>query len=128
MLAMPVLRISLLPEMSEDKVKELLIALIMAVMEVDVAIEGEEDIFVLFPSDVMRHGIGAYILVEYDDVMKYNDRHISFASMLTTALADIVSEYFPSAFIQVSLRSSDGIAYVWNKRMGREIERYVLRP
>jgi hypothetical protein len=104
----PVLRVWCLPALPEDKYVALHKDLVAAAVSIKgLELKKEEDIITLFPADLMKHGLGAEILVEYDDIADYWERREEL-QQLASKLGNVVKKHFPKAYVQCETRSGDG--------------------
>jgi hypothetical protein len=104
----PVLRVWCLPVMPEDKLVQLHKDLVAAAVSIQgLNLKGEEDLITLFPADLMKHGLGSEIYVEYDHTEVYWKCHDKLPQ-LASKLGNVVKRHLPTAFVQCEACSEDG--------------------
>ncbi len=98
----PVLKLWCLPQIPEDNLVALHKDLVAAAVSVkELKLKSERDLIVLFPSDMMKHGLGSELLVEYEHS---NEASGEDFDILAAKLGNAVKRHRPQAFIQVNVR------------------------
>lgn len=125
----PVLKVWCLPSMPEEALNKLHADLVDAVITIKrFGVSGENDIIVLFPPDMMRHGLGAEILVEYESSHNYLDGGHKDLELLSAKLGHVLRKHFPDTLIQCKATTRDAnIQTYWMSSEGtvsrEEVER-----
>lgn len=110
----PVLKAWCLPKLPENRLVALHKALVAAVVSVKgLKVKGEQDLVVLFPTDMMQYGLGAEILAEYQHTDDELDDELD---TLAAKLGNVLRRDFPKACIQVEVRPgvADYEQHCWN--------------
>lgn len=98
---MPVIKVSCLPEQSEDELQKLWAALVRAVEEVpELNLKGKNSMTILFPTDAMKYGLGEEIIIEVIGLFERPDRTEVIRKRLAVSLATAVAKFFPNAMIE----------------------------
>lgn len=93
---MPVIKIWCLPEVGEPKLNSLHQALVQAVRNVpEIGVADEKDMTCLFPSDMMKYGLGTEIIIEVTSLYERPDRITEVRNRLAQELVDAVHGQFP---------------------------------
>ena len=86
----------------------------------------EEDVLILFPSDVRKPPVVPEMLIEYQDTARYYENRET-RSRLAAQLGYAVKRHFPAASIQCIVVSSDGKArHHWNSNQMVQREMVVI--
>lgn len=96
-----------LPRQTEAKLKSLHQVLVEAVAKLNLGVKGEDDMIVLFPSDMMAYGLGSEILVEVSHLpyLRYAPDYADYNSLkshLAGSVKAVLQRRFPRAHIQGS--------------------------
>ena len=101
---MPHIKVWCLPQMEEEKIKELFDSIVAAVLSVkELGLKDETEMLVCFPPDMMRYGLGTEIMVEVSELWDRPKRTPEIRSRLTRMLGIAVEEIFPEAVVAVRL-------------------------
>jgi hypothetical protein len=93
---MPVIKVWCLPDAGEAKLNELHKSIVRAVVDVsELGVRDEKDITCLFPSDMMKYGLGTEIIVEVSGLYEKPERTAEVRQRLAQGLVDAVKEQFP---------------------------------
>lgn len=92
---MPVIKTWCLPRVGETKLNALHQALVQAVKSVpELGVKTERDITCLFPSDMMKYGLGTEIIIEVTSLYEKPERTEEVRGRLAQALVDAVRAQF----------------------------------
>lgn len=119
----PVMKVWCLPALPEEALNKLHRDLVAAAVSVeDLHLADEKDLFVLFPADLMRYGLGCEILIEYADVEERWQRNHGELNELSSKLGNAVKRHFPTAFVQCVVAQGDDYQNFWtsDKSVRRE--------
>ena len=98
-----VVRLWCLPTQTEEELKSLHQALVAALVRADIGIMGENDVIVLFPSDMMTYGLGSEILVEISHLpTPTNMNYVTLKWHVAHSVETVVKRRFPDAYVQGS--------------------------
>jgi hypothetical protein len=93
---MPVIKLWCLPESEEAKLNELHQSIVRAVADVpELGVRDEKDITCLFPSDMMKYGLGTEIIVEVTGLYEKPERTKEVRQRLAEGLVGAVKGHFP---------------------------------
>lgn len=98
---MPVIKVWCLPEMEEAKLNDLHQAIVGAVSGVvELSLKDENDMTTLFPSDLMKYGLGTDIIVEITGLDDKPERTHDVLKRLAKNTGESVSSFFPDAKVE----------------------------
>lgn len=98
---MPVIKVWCLPQMEEDKLNDLHQAIVGAVSGVkELGLKDEKDMTTLFPSDLMKYGLGTDIIVEITGLDDKPERTHDVLKRLAKNTGEAVSSFFPNAKVE----------------------------
>ncbi len=98
---MPVIKVWCLPKMEEGKLNELHQAIVGAVSGVtELGLKDENDMTTLFPSDLMKYGLGTDIIVEITGLDDKPERTHDVLKRLAKNTGEAVSSFFPDAKVE----------------------------
>lgn len=104
---MPVIKVWCLPKSKEKKLNKLHKAIVDSVLSCsELKLKDEKDMTVLFPTDMMKYGLGTVIIVEVS-LFKKQERTIIVIQKLAKALGESVYQLFPDAKVECSIESTD---------------------
>lgn len=110
----PVMKVWCLPAMPEEALNKLHANLVAAAVSIEgLHLADEKDLIVLFPSDLMRYGLGCEILIEYDDVEERWQRNHGELDKLSAKLGNVMKWHFPAAFVQCMVAQGDDYQSFW---------------
>ncbi len=93
---MPIIKVWCLPQIEEEKLNSLHKALVRAVSSVEVlGVNNENDMTCLFPTDMMKYGLGTEIIIEVVGIYDKPDRTDEVRKKLAEYLVVAVREQFP---------------------------------
>ena len=95
---MPVIKVWCLPVVDEPRLNELHQNIVKAVVSVgELGVKDENDITCLFPTDMMKYGLGSEIIVEVAGLFVKPERTNEVRQRLAERLGHVVKELFPDA-------------------------------
>lgn len=98
---MPVIKVWCLPEMEEDKLRQIHKDIVQAVVSVkELGLNGERDMTCLFPKDMMEYGLGEEIIVEVTGLFERPERTEEVRSRLAECLGKVLKQHFPKAMVE----------------------------
>jgi hypothetical protein len=120
---MPVIKVWCLPKVGERKLNQIFRGIVSAVESVsELGLKGEKDMTVLFPTDMMKYGLGTEIIVEVTGLFVKPERTDEVRQRLAQAIGTTVKGLFPKAMVECFVFPFDPTQGFWtNPRMGREI-------
>jgi len=106
----PVIKVWCLPhEQSENDFVRLHRAIVGAVVSSKVnGVNGQDDMVVLMPTDLMKKGLGEEIIVEFDPA---NHSHAKECLKALGAILDAIKRLYPKAYVQGKLLRPDADCY-----------------
>ena len=103
-----VIKLWCLPKQTEGELQSLHRALIENLIKVEVGVEDENDVIVLFPPDAMAYGLGSEILIELSHIpTPPNMRSDTLKRRLAASTRTVVKRRFPRAHVQGSFLWSE---------------------
>ncbi len=104
---MLVVKVWCLPVQTEEQLQELHQSIVKALKDTqELKVKDEKDIMVLFPSDMMKYGLGQDILIEISGSHLFLASNIDFLGVrLTKGVGVVVQRHFPDAKIQCDLHN-----------------------
>ncbi len=105
---MPVIKVWCLPDITEEKLRELHHGIVKATESVEaLRLNGEQSMTVLFPEDKMKYGLGTDIIVEVGWLFVKPERTLDVRRELVRNLYRIVKKFFPNAKVECGEESLD---------------------
>lgn len=93
---MPVIKVWCLPDIGESRLNVLHQELVRAVKNVpEIGIKTEKDMTCLFPSDMMKYGLGTEIVIEVTGLYEKPERTEEVRQRLAQEIVDVVRGQFP---------------------------------
>ncbi|MEX0917046.1 MAG: hypothetical protein WDZ90_00760 [Candidatus Paceibacterota bacterium] len=93
---MPVVRVSCLPKVSQDELREYHQGIVAAIADIsEIGVETEDDVVCLFPKDMMVYGLGSVIEIEVFSLFEKPERTPEVRQRLAEALCQVTREHFP---------------------------------
>ena len=93
---MPVIKVWCLPESEEAKLNELHQGIVRAVASVpEIGVSDEKDITCLFPTDMMKYGLGTEIIVEVTGLFDKFERTEEVRKQLARRIGEAVHSQYP---------------------------------
>lgn len=98
---MPVIKVWCLPSMEEERLNALHQAVVRGVCGVsELGLKDENDMTTLFPSDLMKFGLGTDIIVEITGLDDKPERTQEVRNRLAHNVGGAVREFFPEAKVE----------------------------
>lgn len=113
----PTLKVWCLPLTEEEELVALHEDLVAAAVSIkELRLKSERDLIVLFPADLMKHGLGSEVLVEYDHS---DEAPGDVFDSLAAKLGNVIKKHMPRAFIQVNVRPGqpDYEQHCWTSKL-----------
>ena len=110
---MPVIRVSCLPQMSEDRLMKLhkdIETVVLSIKELGLR---TNSITCLFPPDMMHYGLGEEIIIEVTGLFEMPQRTKAVRQALAEALGKTVNAMFPAARIECFITSFNPAQGFW---------------
>ena len=100
--AMPIVRISCLPQIPEEQLKKLYQDIVAAVVGIEeLGLKNiDHAVTCLFPPDSMSYGLGDEVIIEVIGLFEKPERTEEVRQRLAVALKDTVDAMFPEAFVE----------------------------
>lgn len=100
---MPVIKVWCLPQETEEKLRRLHKTIVAAVVDVpELGLRDENDMTVLFPTDMMTYGLGQEIVIEIS-VFEKPERTGEVLNVLAANVGGAFKWIYPNAKIEVSV-------------------------
>src|SRR3990167_8329498 len=94
---MPVIKVWCLPDVGEKRLNVLHQEIVRAVKDIeDIGVKSEKDITCLFPSDMMKYGLGTEIIVEVTGLYEKPERTEKVRQRLAERIGKAVQGQFPN--------------------------------
>ena len=118
---MPVIKVWCLPKVGERKFNQVFKGIVSAVESVpELGLKGEKDMTVLFPTGMMKYGLGTEIIVEVTGLFVKPERTRGVRQRLAQAIGDTVKGLFPKAMVECFVFPFNPTQGFWtNTRIGR---------
>lgn len=118
---MPVIKVWCLPKVGERKLNQVFKGIVSAVESIsELGLKGEQSMTVLFPTDMMKYGLGTEIIVEVTGLFVKPERTDGVRQRLAQAIGIVIKEAFPKAMVECFVFPFDLSQGFWmNPRMGR---------
>jgi hypothetical protein len=101
---MPHITVWCLPDLNEEKLRELHNKLVAATVGVkELGLKGEGDMLNTFPPDMMKYGLGSEIMVHVAELWDKPERTPEVRNRLALELGEAVESMFPDAVVAVRL-------------------------
>lgn len=98
---MPVIKVWCLPKVGERKLNQIFKGIVSAVESVpELGLKGEKSMTVLFPTDMMKYGLGTEIIVEVTGLFVKPERTDEVRQRLAQAIGTTVKGLFPKARVE----------------------------
>jgi len=111
---MPVIKVWCLPKSSERKLNKVFKGIVSAVESVsELGLMGEKDMTVLFPTDMMKYGLGTEIIVEVTGLFMKSERTNEVRQRLARAIGIIIKGLFPKAMVECFVYPFDPAQGFW---------------
>ncbi len=118
---MPVIKIWCLPKCSERKLNRVFDRIVAAAVSVrELGLKDKHSMTVLFPTDMMKFGLGTEIIIEVTGLFIKPERTEEVRNRLAEQLGKTIKELFPKAMVECFVSPFDPTQGFWtNSRMGR---------
>ncbi len=111
---MPVIKIWCLPIQGEEKLNKLHKSIVNAVVSVkELKLKDENDMTVLFPSDLMKYGLGSVIIVEISGLFQKKERTQEVLQRLSLEVGTSVKNFYPNAKVECSVQTLNPKESFW---------------
>ena len=111
---MPVIKVWCLPKSSERKLKKVYKCIIEAVKSViELGLKDDESITILFPTDMMKYGLGEEIIVEVTGLLVRTEHAREARQLLAKAIGTVIKDLYPKAMIECFVFSYDHTQGFW---------------
>jgi hypothetical protein len=111
---MPVIKVWCLPQVEEEKLNELHRGIVAAVVGIEeLGLKDETEMTCLFPSDMMKYGLGSEIIVEVTGLSEKPERTASVHERLAWHLGMAVQRLFPKATVECFIYPFNPVQGFW---------------
>ena len=112
---MPVIKVWCLPQLEETELNSLHQGIVKAVVGVyGLGFKDENDMACLFPTDMMKYGLGSEIIIEISGLFEKPERTPEVIKLLAFRVGLAVAERFPKAKIECLVYSFDPENRFWS--------------
>ena len=126
---MPVIKLWCLPLLTEAKLRKLHQDIVRAVVSVtELGLKTQNDMTVLFPTDMMKYGLGEEVIVEVTGLFARRSRTPEVRARLANHLGRAVQEHVPQAMIEVFVTSFKPEQGFWTSKLSTIDQAKQLRP
>lgn len=120
---MPIIKVWCLPPTEEEELNKLHQAIVRAVVGVqELGFKDENDMTCLFPSDMMKYGLGSEIIVEISGLFIKPERSASAIQTLAFQVGCAVSRQFQEAKIECLVYPFDAAYGFWTCKSYEELK------
>lgn len=99
---MPVIKVWCLPKVGERKLNQVFKGIVSAVESVsELGLKGEQSMTILFPTDMMKYGLGTEIIVEVTGLFVKPERTPEVRQRLAEAIRCVIRGFFEKAMVEV---------------------------
>ncbi len=111
---MPVIKVWCLPKQTEKELRALHRAIVGAVISIpELGLNHQNDVTVLFPTDMMKYGLGQEIIVEITGLFKKPKRTLLVLHALAVTVGKAVKDLYPKAKVECFVQSFDPKEGFW---------------
>jgi len=126
---MPVIKLWCLPQLTEAKLRKLHQSIVRAVISVpELGLKTQDDMTVLFPTDMMKYGLGEEVIVEVTGLFVKRTRTPEVRARLANHLGRAVQEHVPQAMIEVFVNPFKAEQGFWSSKPAATGQTKQLRP
>ncbi len=99
-----------MPESTEETLNKLHKSLVSSIVQIqELNLHDENDMTMLFPSDMMKYGLGSEIIVEISGLFQRTERTIDVKQRLAKAVGKTVKTFFPNAKVECLVYTFDPV-------------------
>jgi len=111
---MPVIKVWCLPKLSERNLNKVHRWVVSAVESVpELGLKSEKSMTILFPTDMMKYGLGTEIIIEVAGLFVNQERTNKVRERLAQAIGTAIKEFFPRAMVKCFVYSFDPAQGFW---------------
>ncbi|MEX0919345.1 MAG: hypothetical protein WDZ64_01180 [Parcubacteria group bacterium] len=114
----PVIKVWCLPDTEESKLNELHQEIVRAVVSIEeIGVKSEKDITCLFPTDMMKYGLGTEIIVEATGLYEKPERTDEVRQRLAESIGKAVQRQFPDTeLVEVFVHPFNPLQGFWSSK------------